>query len=331
MLNILKQGRLLIFGGLGFLGLNLANYLLEQKVNFSIFDLRKDSDLEKSLRQLGINYFSGDISEYNQVAGVVKNHDLIVNLAGKSGALNSLSNPFLDLKVNLVGVLNILEAARLENTDAKIIFAGSRLQYGKVSRLPVAENHPQEPKSIYGIHKVAGERYHREYSEVFGLRSVTLRFSNPYGPHIETLFQGYNVINHFIDLALKGKTITIFGKGDQIRDFLFVDDLSQAILSALDKGESGESYNIGSSLGTKYLEAAQTIARLAQSGKVVKVPWPKDFASVETGDYIADISKAKKFLGWQPGVGFEEGVRKTINFQKTLRSKKLFSLVRSRL
>lgn len=331
MLNVLKQGHLLIFGGLGFLGLNLANYLLEQKVNFSIFDLRKDSDLKKGLRKLGINYFSGDISEYNQVGGVVKNHNLIVNLAGKSGALNSLSNPFLDLKVNLVGVLNILEVARLENPEAKIVFAGSRLQYGKVLHLPIAEDHAQEPNSIYGIHKVAGERYHREYSEVFGLKTVTLRFSNPYGPHIDTGFQGYNVINHFIDLALKGKTITIFGEGDQIRDFLFVDDLSQAILSALDKGESGESYNIGLGIGTKYLGAAKTIVRLANLGEIIKVPWPKDFASVETGDYIADISKAKKFLGWQPEVDFEEGVRKTINFQKTLRSKSLFSLVRSYL
>ena len=228
-----------------------------------------------------------------------------------------MENPFLDLKVNGFGVLNILEAARLHNQKVKIVFPGSRLQFGKVEKLPVAEDHPMRPTSLYGIHKLLGENYHLSYRHFYGLNTCVLRFSNPYGPHLKMKKPEYNVFNYFIDLALQNSVLKVYGDGSQIRDYIFIGDVVDALLAAgISKAANGEVFNVGSGVGTAFIEAAKTIVKVVGKGRIKQISWPEQAQNLETGDYIADITKIKKVLGWEPKYSLTSGIEKTVVWVK---------------
>ena len=310
-----NKRKILILGGLGFLGLNFARYLRNSAFPFSVFALNLDPQLEDKFSQLGINYISGDVTDYESVASAVAKHDWIINFSGRSGALNGLRDPYADINVNLVGVLNTLEAVRKVNTSAKIVFAGSRLEYGKIEDMPVSETHPSSPTSLYGIQKLLAEKYHSQYALEYNISALTLRFTNPFGPHLAKNFAGYNVLNYFMDLAQANQEIQIFGDGLQKRDYIYTDDLGSSIIAAFEHGKGGEVYNIGSGTGIPLIEAAEKIVEISKSGKIKQIPWPADYQAVEMGDYIADITKAKTSLKWAPKVTFEDGVKRTLDFQ----------------
>lgn len=304
-----------VFGGFGFIGLNLIARLMKEGSIISVLDPKGEIPLP-SLHQK-INYQSGDIRDSEKIARLLEDQEVLFNLAGKSGSGNSMKDPELDLEVNCLGTLTVLEAARKVNPNVKIIFPGSRLEFGKVDKLPVSEDAPMHPTSIYGIHKLTAEKYHQAYFDNFGLRSTVLRISNPYGPHLQAINPGYNIINYFFDLATKGEEMKVFGTGEQKRDYLYIDDLIDLFLQlGEDKKSDGEVYNIGLGKGVSLLQMAETIVAVVGKGKVTQVPWDSKQLKLETGDYVSDISKIKGDLGWEPKNSPSEGIAKTLEAKK---------------
>jgi nucleoside-diphosphate-sugar epimerase len=190
------------------------------------------------------------------------------------------------------------------------------MQFGPVERLPVDEGHPMRPQSFYALHKLAAERYCRLYHEAFGLWTAWLRLSNPYGPRQQIKHSKYGIVNWFVRLALDGKPLTVFGDGGQARDYFYIDDAVEAFLLAASSDEAGgEAFNIGGGAPISFRTMAETIAR--ETGATVDyVQWPDAWKQVETGDYVTDIEKARRLLGWQPKVGFEEGIRRTVDYYR---------------
>jgi nucleoside-diphosphate-sugar epimerase len=222
-----------------------------------------------------------------------------------------------DLDINCRGHLTILEACRSFNPGVAIVFPSSRLVYGKPLSLPVAESHPLVPESIYGAHKLAVENYHLIYGHLYGMKATVLRISNPYGPMQAGEARAYGIANRFIQSAVSGRPITLFGDGSQRRDYLYIDDLVEAFLSAASAGEArGKIYNIGDGKGISMLELAELAIAAAGSGEIVRVPWPEEYRMIETGDYLSDITLARRELGWQPETEIGEGIARTVAFYK---------------
>ncbi|HEY4743770.1 MAG TPA: NAD-dependent epimerase/dehydratase family protein, partial [Desulfuromonadaceae bacterium] len=258
-----------------------------------------------------------DIRDEEKVERVVRDQEVIFNLAGKSGAADSNKTPLNDLDINCRGHLTVLEACRTFNPGVTIVFPSSRLVYGKPQYLPVDERHPLVPDSIYAAHKLAVENYHLIYGRLYGLKTTVLRISNPYGPFQAGEGRAYGIANAFIQAAVSGRPITLFGDGSQRRDYLYIDDLVEAMLCAASVPESrGRVYNIGDGHGTSLLELAELAVAAAGSGEIVRVPWPEEYRAIETGDYLSDITRARQELDWSPATGIRDGIARTVEFYR---------------
>ncbi len=326
MLDLNKEyagKNVLITGGLGFIGSNLAEKLVKLGANVFILDANlprygaNTFNIESIKDKIILDY--GDIRDPVVVKRNVAGKDIIFNLAGQVDHNYSMEDPHLDIDINCKGHVNILEECRKNNPKCRIIFPGSRFQYGKIADhdLPVNENHQLRPLSIYAVNKTAGELYYKAYHDHHGLNTVVFRIGNPYGPKAQIKHSGYCIVNWFIRKALQEEDITIFGEGNQLRDYIFIDDLVEAFLIAgVHPKANGKIYNVSSGTGTQFIEMAEKIIELVGKGKVVKVPWPKNYQNVETGNFYADISKIHYDLDWTPKIKFEEGIKKTIEFYK---------------
>ena len=306
----------LVTGGLGFIGLNISQRLLELGANVTVLDNFMPTEISKRLAGLlaHIKVAVADIRDEEKVERVVRDQEVIFNLAGKSGAADSNKTPLNDLDINCRGQLNLLEACRSFNPEVAIVFPSSRLVYGKPLYLPVDEKHPLAPESIYAAHKLAVENYHLIYGRLYGLKATVLRISNPFGPFQAGEGRAYGIANSFIQAAVSGRPITLFGDGSQRRDYLYIDDLVEALLRAASLPESrGRIYNIGDGQGTSLLELAEMAVLEAGRGEIVHVPWPEEYLAIETGDYLSDISLARQELGWSPGTDIREGIARTVS------------------
>ncbi len=272
-----------------------------------------------------------DIRDREAMKILVRDVDIIFNLAGQVSHNDSIENPFLDADINYIGHLNVLECVRKYNPKAKILFSGSRLQFGKIKSLPVDEGHPLDPETPYAFNKTAAEAMYRYYYRQHDIRTVVFRIANPYGNRCQMKHSKYGLVNFFLRQAMQGKDITIYGDGKQVRDYVFVDDLVEAfVLAASNEKADGEVFNVGSGMGTRMVDMAQMIVDVVQRGKILHVPWPESYVNVETGDYITDISKMVKVLGWQPKVALREGIQKTYEFYQN-HGKHYFDVVSSRV
>lgn len=320
--NFYTGKKVLVTGGLGFIGLNLSQRLLELGAEVTVLDYFMPPVVPKPLATLleSIRVVNADFRDMDKVERVVRDQEVIFNLAGKSGAAESNKTPLNDLDINCRGHLTILEACRLFNPGVTIIFPSSRLVYGKPRSLPVSENHPVDPESIYATHKLTVENYHLIYGRLHGLKATVLRISNPYGPMQAGETRSYSIANRFIQSAVSGKTITLFGDGGQQRDYLYINDLVNAFLCAAFFEESrGKIYNIGDTSTVSLLELAEmAIAVAGGQGDIAVVPWPEEYLAVETGDYQSDISLARHELGWCPDTAINEGVERTVAFYRQL-------------
>jgi UDP-glucose 4-epimerase len=313
--NFYSGKRVLVTGGLGFIGLNISQRLLELGANVTVLDNFMPTDISKPLAEFigNIKVAIADIRDEEKVERVVRDQEVIFNLAGKSGAADSNKTPLNDLDINCRGHLTVLEACRVFNPGVTIVFPSSRLVYGKPLYLPVDEKHPLAPESIYAVHKLAVENYHLIYSKLYGLKATVLRISNPYGPFQAGEGRAYGIANSFIQAAVSGRPITLFGDGSQRRDYLYIDDLVEALLRAASVPVSrGRIYNIGDGQGTSLLELAELALAVAGQGEIVRVHWPEEYRSIETGDYLSDISLAKNELGWSPSTDIREGIERTV-------------------
>ncbi len=306
--------RVLVTGGLGFMGFNLVRALKAADGQISVLSLSwppLPESVESSLE--GIAFFKGDIRDAAVVDEAVDGCELIFHLAGKSGSVASNHSPQDDLDVNSRGTLTLLESCRRLNPSVKVVFPSSRLVYGHPASLPVNEDAPTAPLSINGIHKLAAEQYLLLYQRLHGLRVSILRITNPYGPFQRPEQNRYGIVNWFIHEALHSRTLTVYGDGAQLRDYVHVDDVVSAMLTAGQAQEAdGKIFNVGSGRGVSFAHMAEHVVRAAGRGRVKHVPWPADAAKVETGDFVADTARIQEQLGWEAKIPLESGIEDVI-------------------
>ena len=315
-----KNKNVLITGGLGFIGSNLAIKLVELGAKVTILDAL--------IREFGGNKFNifpvkhkvkvkiGDVRNPATIKQAVLDKDIIFNLAGTLSHIDSMKNPFVDLDINCRAQLCLLEACRKYNNGIKIIFAGTRNQYGKALYLPVDEKHIQEPTDINGINSIAAEKYHLLYNRIYGIKAVSARMTNTYGPRHQMKHSKQGVLNWFIRLLMDDKTVELFGDGSQIRDVNYVDDVVDACLICAKSSKStGEIYNLGGQSIT-LKEFVEKAIDILGCGKYKIIKFPNDRKSIEIGNYVADIKKIREELDWQPKITVEEGIRQTFDYYK---------------
>jgi len=317
----LRDARVLIVGGLGFIGVNLTTRLLILGARVAVLtpDRARHADRTGALEQAGVEIIEGDLRDQPLIEKHVAGRQLIINLSGQSGAVRSMEDPWTDLDVNCRGNLVLLEALRARNRDAKLVFAGSRLQYGHVEHLPVSEDAPQEALCLHAIHKQTVEKYLALYHRLFGIRYSVARITNPYGPGQPSSRTAYGVINRMIHLAITDRALTIYGDGAQLRDYVHVDDVVAALVAmAASPVADGRAYNVGSGTGTKMVDLAEQVIAIAGRGHVEHIEWPALAQQVETGDFIADVSRIASELDWRPSIALGDGLEQTVAFYRRI-------------
>lgn len=301
--------RVLITGGAGFLGSNLATALDQMGVKLTVLDALipgNGGDL-KNLEGLKQRYrfLKTDTRDAKGVAKAVKNQAIIFNIAGQPSHPFGIAHPDHDLAINGLAQLNLLEAVRHVNPKVKIVHCSSRQIYGRAKYLPVDETHPPQPLDPYAISKYAGEGYHRLYHRLYGLKVVVLRLTNCYGP----AQNANDMAGVFMHLAIKGSPLTVFGPGNQVRDYCYVDDATNAFLAAGARASfGGEIYNVGGFERNSILEFAKTLSAIAGCS-VKQVPFPAYRKAIDIGSWYADDRKFRKATGWQPVMPLKQGLK----------------------
>ena len=320
-MTTLSQKKILITGGLGFIGSNLARRLVELDNEVSVVDSLIPEyggnirNIEGIRDKITINL--SDIRDAFSINELIKGQDYIFNLAGQTSHLDSMENPFTDLDINAKAQLSILEASRKHNPDARIVFASTRQIYGKPKYLPVDEKHPRHPVDINGINKIAGEQYHILFHEVYGLASSVLRLTNTYGPRMRIKDARQTFLGIWIRNLLQGKPIQVFGDGKQRRDYNFVDDVIDALLlSATSDDAVGKAFNLGADDPLSLEETAKLMCNQIEGAAFEMVPFPQDRKAIDVGDFICDYSAFSSSFGWKPKISFEDGISKSIEFFK---------------
>jgi UDP-glucose 4-epimerase len=310
--------RVLVTGGLGFIGSNLCRTLADLGAQVLAVDsllpdyggnLFNLADYEDRVR-INIADVRGQAMEY-----LVRDQDLLFNLAGQVSHIDSMTDPFTDLEINCRSQLWILEAVRKANPSLKIVYASTRQIYGKPQRLPVDETHPLQPTDVNGINKISGELYHLVYHSVYGIRTTSLRLTNTYGPRqlIRHARQGF--IGWFIRQVVLGETIELFGDGQQLRDLDFVDDVVDAMLRAgASPAADGQVFNLGGEASVSLLDLVRQMIAIAGRGSYRLVPFPEDRKRIDIGDFYADTRKVRAALGWAPTVSLADGLARTIAY-----------------
>ena len=226
---------------------------------------------------------------------LVRDREVIFNLAGQVSHIDSMRDPETDLEINCRGQLTILEACRRHNAGTKVVFAGTRQVYGKPDRLPVDEGHLVRPTDINGINKAAGEHYHLVYNNVFGVRACSLRLTNVYGPRQLIRHDRQGFIGWFIRLAVEGREIQIFGDGSQLRDFVYVDDVVDAFLRAgSDDAVNGDVFNVGGAEPISHRDLVEILIQAAGRGTVRYVEWPPEKKAIDIGSFYTNSDKFQR-------------------------------------
>ena len=311
--------RVLITGGLGFVGSNLAIRLVEQGATVTLLDsmlplyggsLFNCAPIRDSIQ---VNF--SDIRDQNSMNYIVQGQDFIFHVAGQVSHVDSISDPFTDVDINVNGTLALLEACRKFNPSARLIFTGTRGQYGPSVRQPVDETAPTNPMGMYAITNLTAEKIVLMYHEVHHLRSVCLRITNTYGPRHQMKHDRYGVLNWFIRLAMDDETIPIFGDGQILRDFLYVDDLTDALMQCgLTESAYGETFNVGCGEPISFLALIRQIIAVTGKGRYEFTGFTAERKALEPGDYWSDITKIKSIVGWEPHTALQDGLEQTVAY-----------------
>jgi len=310
----------LITGGLGFLGSNLAVKLVSYGANVTLLDSLIPAfggnffNIAPVRNQVAVNI--SDMRDPHSLDVLVQGKDYIFNLAGQVSHGDSMRDPQLDLGVNCVSTMNLVEACRKHNPDVRMLYTSTRQVYGKPRRLPVTEEHETVPIDVNGINKLAAEYYHLLYHETYGIRSTVLRLTNTFGPRqqIRSNRQGFAGI--FIRMALRGETIRLYGGGKQLRDFNYVDDVVSAMLLAIVNDECmGRFFNLGSKRAHSLLDFVAILQKHCDF-EAEAAPFPEDKKIIDIGDYYGDFSRFQGVTGWEPEVDLEEGLERSVAFYR---------------
>jgi UDP-glucose 4-epimerase len=316
------QGRkVMITGGLGFIGSNLARRLTTLGAKVLLIDslisdyggnLFNISGIEDCLK---VNI--ADIRQQSTMHYLVRGHDVIFNLAGQVSHIDSMRDPYTDLEINCRAQLSLLEACRHNNPSVKVVFAGTRQIYGRAESLPVTESHLVRPTDVNGINKAAGEYYHLVYNNVFGVRACSLRLTNVYGPRQLVKHNRQGFIGWFIRQAIEDREIQLYGDGGQLRDFVYVDDATDAFLRAGSSDLSnGQVFNVGGQEPISLRELVELLIEVAGTGRYRLVEWPPEKKAIDIGDFHTDSSLIERTLGWRPIVTLRDGLRRTVEFYR---------------
>ena len=318
-MHSLRGKRILITGGLGFIGSNLARRCVELGASVDIYDnldphsggnLYNIHDIENS-----VTLHFHDLINFDLLADHVCNEDIIFNCAASTSHPFSMREPWLDLDVNSRGVVNLLEALRRFNCNTKLVHIGTSTQLGQLHYQPADENHPEFPTDIYSANKSVSEKYVLIYSRAYGLNATVIRFANVFGPRAAIHSPEFTFNNYFIGLALQDKDITVYGEGKQLRNVLYVDDAIEAlVLTAERRDNSSETFF---AVGDNHLSVAQIAEETVKNigkGRVKYIPWPKDRKSTEIGDAVISNKKLKNIIKWSPKCSLDEGLKKTKDY-----------------
>ncbi|QDU63507.1 UDP-glucose 4-epimerase [Planctomycetes bacterium Pan216] len=318
MNDFYKGKRVLVTGGLGFIGSTLALRLVDLGADVLIVDSMIPAyggnlfNIEPARDRIRVNF--SDIRDAYSLDYLVRDQDVLFSLAGQVSHLDSMNDPMPDLEINCRSQLSLLEACRRRNRDVRIIFASTRQMYGRPQYLPVDEDHPLVPIDVNGINKLAGEMYYGLYHETYGIRSVRLRLTNTYGPRMDLRSDSKGFAGIFIRRALLGEKIQIFGDGHQRRDFNHVDDVVDAMLLAgADERVSGECFNLGHARPYRLLEFVETLRRYTNVDFEL-VPFPSERQAIDIGDYYGSYERFHAATGWEPRHDLDEGLQDTIAY-----------------
>jgi len=316
------RGRaVMITGGLGFIGSNLARRLVALGADVLLVD-SLISDYGGNLFNIDgiadrVRVNVADIRQQSTMNYLVRDRDTIFSLAGQVSHIDSMKDPYTDLEINCRSQLTVLEACRNHNPTVKVVFAGTRQVYGRPDSLPVDESHLVRPTDVNGINKAAGENYHIVYNNVFGVRACSLRLTNVYGPRQLIKHNRQGFIGWFIRLAIEDQPIHIYGDGSQLRDFVYVDDAADAFLRAgADDACNGEVFNVAGDTPISLRDLTTLLIKVAGSGTVDYVEWPAEKKAIDIGSFYADSTKFKTTTGWAPAVPLAEGLQRTVEFYR---------------
>jgi len=316
-----RDRRVMITGGLGFIGSNLAHQLVACGARVLLID--------SLISEYGGNLFNirgiedrvtvniADIRQQSTMNYLVREHDVIFNLAGQVSHIDSMQDPYTDLEINCRAQLSLLEACRRYNPAVKVVFAGTRQVYGRADTLPVSESHLVRPTDVNGINKAAGEYYHLVYNNVFGVRACSLRLTNVYGPRQLLKHNRQGFIAWFIRQVVEDREVQIYGDGSQLRDFVYVDDAADAFLRAgATDVSNGQVFNVGGPEAMSLRDLVELLIAVAGTGRYRVVEWPPEKKAIDIGDFHADSSLIRRTLGWQPTVPLREGLTRTVEFYR---------------
>ncbi len=320
MSTIFKNKNILITGGLGFIGSNLARRLVNSGARVILVDsltpeyggnLFNINGIEDKVR---VNI--SDVRDEYSMKYLVQGQDYLFNLAGQTSHMDSMEDPYTDLEINCRAQLSILEVCRKYNPKIKIVFASTRQIYGKPQYLPVDEKHLLQPTDVNGINKMAGEWYHILYNNVYGVRACALRLTNTIGPRMRVKDARQTFLGVWIRLLVEGKPFEVWG-GDQLRDFTYVDDAVEAfLLAAMNEESNGRVFNLGGNQTVSLKQLADLLTNVNGKGDYTSKNFPKERKRIDIGDYYANDRSIRSVLGWKPNVSLREALTQTLKFYR---------------
>lgn len=312
--------KILITGGLGFIGSNLAtklSYLGNEIIiidnlnplyggnNFNLFDSNKNN----------IKVVIGDVRDKNLVFKLIKDVDIVFHFSAQVSYIDSLNMIYDDIDINAVSTINILESIKQLNQKTLIVFSSSRLVYGNIHG-SIDENYKTDPISIYGVHKLTSEKYIQIYNKNFGIPYIILRLTNPYGIKQQMKHNKYSIIGWFIRQAMENKIIKIFGDGKQERDYIYIEDVIDSFLHLISKSENiNNIYNVGCGNLIQFKDMIDKIIKITKSGKIEFVNWPDNYEYIESGSININNKKLLE-TGWKSKINLDDGINKTLEFYK---------------
>ncbi|MES2697093.1 MAG: NAD-dependent epimerase/dehydratase family protein [Verrucomicrobiota bacterium] len=315
--------RVLVTGGLGFIGSNLTRALVELGARVTIVDslVPEYGGNRRNLAGLGakVKIHVADVRDWPRLPSLVEGQDYLFNLAGQTSHMDSMTDPQTDLDINCRAQLAILEACRLHNPKIRIVFASTRQIYGKPDYLPVDEKHPLRPVDVNGINKIAGESFHLLYSRVYGIAATALRLTNTIGPRMRIKDARQTFVGVWIRRLLEGAPIEVWG-GEQLRDFTYVDDAVEAFLLAAARPEAiGEVFTLGGPPPVSLRRLAELLVKINGGGEFVVREFPGDRKKIDIGHYYADDRAIGRKLGWKPRTSLRAALEQTLEFYRAER------------
>lgn len=315
--NYFKDKEILITGGTGFIGSNLAIALANLGAQVTLLARTKKSMDDFPQTPSKINLITGDIRDAKAVEDAVSKKNIIFNLAAQVSHMDKGIASYEDLDINCRGQLTVLEACRTHNPTAKILFSSTRMVYSSHLNKHIKESDPTEPATLYGIHKLTAERYHLLYYNRYGLKTTIVRIGNPYGDRQNQSKGLYSLPGWFMNKAINKEAIAIWGDGTQVRDYIYIGDLISAFIAICkSKKTNGQIYNCGSGVGSQFKEMVEHIATITGSDKVIHTKWPDHYPKNTDDSYSLDISKLKKDTNWTPTTSLKKGIQKMYNYHK---------------